>query len=428
MRTCSFCGRNLNQVFRMIQSPFAESIHLCDMCADLAYAVMHDKINNRSHARQKKAMKQFWNPNISEQQKKPTLEQPFTMTPSEIHQHLDKYIIGQEHAKKILSVAVYNHNKRLNDKTGLIKKSNILLAGPSGCGKTLLAKTLAQILNVPFVTIDATSLTEAGYVGKDVDLCLQRLLDVAKGNLRLAQKGIVYIDEFDKLARKGESRSITRDVSGEGVQQALLKLIEGCEVSVPIIGRARYQEDDDNSVLFDTCNVLFICGGAFEEIFDNPVKKPSIGFQADITSDKSPAPQLLNQQALIHYGLIPELIGRLPVRFSLDGLTEDDLIRILTEPEDAITKEYQLLFKKDNIKLVFEEESLREIAKTALEQKTGARGLRNILEDVMLDVMYDLPDRENISKCVITKESISTKAPVIVPKRQRKKTSATATT
>lgn len=413
----------------MIQSSFSEDIHLCDTCADLAYAVMHDKINNRSYARQRKAMKQFWNPNISEQQKKPNLEQPFTMTPGEIHRHLDKYIIGQDQAKKILSVAIYNHNKRLNDKTGLIKKSNILLAGPSGCGKTLLAKTLAQILNVPFVIVDATTLTEAGYVGKDVDFCLKRLLDVTNGNLKLAQKGIVYIDEIDKIARRGESRSITKDVTGEGVQQALLKLIEGCEVSVPVIGRMRFQEDDDNSILFDTSNVLFICGGAFEGIFDNPEgKKQPMGFQSDITSDINSTPQLLNQQALIHYGLIPELIGRLPVRCSLDGLTEDDLIRILTVPEDAITKEYQLLLKKDGIKLVFEEESLREIAKIALEQKTGARGLRSILEDVMLDVMYDLPDRENISKCVITKESISTKAPIIVPKRQRKKTSATATT
>lgn len=427
MRTCSFCRRNLNQVFRMIQSPFSENIHLCDMCADLAYAVMHDKINKRSYARQRKAMKQFWNPNISEQQKKSSLEPLFTMTPSEIRKHLDKYIIGQEQAKRILSVAVYNHNKRLNDKTGLIKKSNILLAGPSGCGKTLLAKSLAQILNVPFIIVDATTLTEAGYVGKDVDLCLQRLLDVAKGNLRLAQKGIVYIDEFDKLARKGMSRSLTRDVSGEGVQQALLKLIEGSEVSVPIIGRARYQEDDDNSILFDTSNVLFICGGAFEGIFDNPGKRPPIGFQSDAFISDEMASKL-TQESLINYGLIPELIGRLPVRCALDELTEDDLMRILTEPEDAITKEYQLLFKKDGIKLVFEEESLSEIAKIALEQKTGARGLRSILEDVMLDVMYDLPDRENISKCVITKESISTKAPVIVPKRQRKKASATATT
>ena len=355
----------------MIKSPKNKNILICDTCADLVYSVIHNKINNRSSDKQRAAMQHLWNPNITEKKKSPDADQPFALTPSMIHQSLDRFVIGQDQAKKILSVAVYNHHKRLNDKTGLIKKSNILLAGPSGCGKTLLAKTLAQILHVPFVIVDATTLTEAGYVGKDVDFCLQRLLDVTDGNLKLAQKGIIYIDEIDKIARRSAGLSITRDVAGEGVQQALLKLIEGCEVSVPIIGRTRYPEDENTSVIFDTSNVLFICGGAFEGIFDNPNKKPPIGFQSGaIGADEKTSK--LTQEALIEYGLIPELIGRLPVRCALDALNEDDLLRILTEPEDAITKEYQLLFKKDGTNLVFEEEALKEIAKTAIDQKTGA--------------------------------------------------------
>lgn len=407
----------------MIKSPKNKNILICDTCADLVYSIIHNKINNRSSDKQRAAMQHLWNPNIAEKKKSPVTDQPFALTPSMIHQYLDQFVIGQERAKKILSVAVYNHHKRLNDKTGLVKKSNILLAGPSGCGKTLLAKTLAQILHVPFVIVDATTLTEAGYVGKDVDYCLQRLLDVADGNLKLAQKGIIYIDEIDKIARRSAGRSITRDVSGEGVQQALLKLIEGCEVSVTPSGRAKYP-DEDNTVMFNTTNVLFICGGAFEGVFDNPDKKPPIGFQSDalVTDEKK---SKLTQEALINYGLIPELIGRLPVRCALDALNKDDLLRILTEPEDAITKEYQLLFKKDGINLVFEEDALKEIAKTAITQKTGARGLRSILEDVMLDIMYEIPNRQDISKCIIDKNCISTKKPTLTKKKPRKKAGAT---
>lgn len=422
MQTCSFCGRNLNMVHRMVRSPISENIYLCDLCSDLAHSVIHGTINKRASQKQRESLKQLWNPNIAEKKKSPVTDQPFVLTPSMIHQYLNQFVIGQDQTKKILSVAVYNHHKRLNDKTGLVKKSNILLAGPSGCGKTLLAKTLAQILHVPFVIVDATTLTEAGYVGKDVDYCLQRLLDVADGNLKLAQKGIIYIDEIDKIARRSAGRSITRDVSGEGVQQALLKLIEGCEVSVTPSGRAKYP-DEDNTVMFDTTNVLFICGGAFEGVFDNPDKKPPIGFQSDalVTDEKT---SKLTQEALINYGLIPELIGRLPVRCALDALNEDDLLRVLTEPEDAITKEYQLLFKKDGINLVFEEDALKEIAKTAITQKTGARGLRSILEDVMLDSMYEIPDQQDISKCIIDKNCISTKKPTLTKKKPRKKAEA----
>lgn len=350
------------------------------------------------------------------------------LTPSQINRELDRFIIGQERAKKVLSVAIYNHNKRLHDKTGLIKKSNILLAGPSGCGKTLLARTLAKMLDVPFATADATSLTEAGYVGDDVEVCLQRLLDVAEGDIDLAQKGIIFIDEIDKIARKGENRSITRDVSGEGVQASLLKLIEGCKVSVPTSSRRKHPHG--GNVMFDTSNVLFICGGAFEGLFADNSKKNPLGFGSFntfevIDADKT-ANEKLTQEALVKFGIMPELVGRLPVLCSLIELKEDDLIRVLTEPEDAITKEYELLFEKDGVKLIYEEDALREIAKTAIEKKTGARGLRTILEDVMLDIMYDLPDKkDNISKCIITAASIKSKEPLIIEKRQRKKAAET---
>lgn len=322
-------------------------------------------------------------------------------------------------------MAVYNHNKRLNDKSGLIKKSNILLAGPSGCGKTLLAKTLSKILNVPFVIADATSMTEAGYIGQDVESCLQRLLQMANEDIESAQKGIVYIDEIDKIARVGGKQSHTRDVSGEGVQTALLKLIEGTEISVPI--HLERKNSQNETIIFDTSNVLFICGGAFEGLFDTE-KKNIVGFnteQPKIADNDKEANVKLTPKALKKYGIIPELIGRLPVLCPLAELTENELIQILTEPEDAITKEYQLLFEKDDIKLTFEEDALKEIAKIALAEKTGARGLRSIIEKVMLDIMYTLPDKKDtVSKCIITKESIQTKKPVITKKRQRKKSMA----
>ena len=346
------------------------------------------------------------------------------LIPSQINRELDRFIIGQEKAKRVLSVAIYNHNKRLHDKTGLIKKSNILLAGPSGCGKTLLARTLAKMLDVPFATADATSLTEAGYVGDDVEVVLQRLLDVADGDLELAQKGVVFIDEIDKIARMGENRSITRDVSGEGVQASLLKLIEGCKVSVQTTGKRKHP--NGVNVMFDTSNVLFICGGAFEGLFADNIKKAPLGFGSFntfevIDADKA-ANERLTQAALVKFGLMPELVGRLPVLCALTELKENDLIRVLTEPEDAITKEYELLFEKDGVKLIYEEDALREIAKTAIQKKTGARGLRTILEDVMLDIMYDLPDKKDkISKCIITADRIKSKKPLIIEKRHRKK-------
>lgn len=338
-----------------------------------------------------------------------------SMTPHQIHHQLDRFIIGQERAKKVLSVAVYNHIKRLQDETGLIKKSNILLAGPSGCGKTLIAKTLAKILSVPFAICDSTSLTEAGYVGEDVEMCLQRLLDAADGDLELAQKGIIYLDEIDKIAKMGENRSITRDISGEGVQAGLLKLIEGFEVSVPVNGRRKHPQGE--TVTFDTSNVLFVCGGAFEGLFKMEAEK-TIGFNERSDFKVIKTEEYMNKQltpkALQKYGLIPELIGRLPILCALTELNEDDLVRILTEPEDSITKEYELLFSKDDVILKFEDEALKEVARLAIDRNTGARGIRSILEDILIDIMYDLPDRTDVTQCIITKDTVITKVPILV--------------
>lgn len=337
----------------------------------------------------------------------------FSMTPKQVHQELNRFIVGQEHAKKVLSVAVCNHKKRLQDKTGLIKKSNILLAGPSGCGKTLLAKKLAEILDVPFAIADASSMTEAGYVGEDVEICLQRLLKAAKGNLKSAQKGVVFLDEIDKIASPGKHKTTSRDVSGAGVQANLLKLIEGSEVSVPLNGKRKNPEGE--TVAFDTSNVLFICGGAFEGLLETP-KSKNIGFKtgtaSEIRGTDHPEFKKLTPESLVEYGLMPELVGRLPVLCTLSELTEDDLVRILTEPEDAITKEYQMLFEKDGTALIFEKEALHEIAKMTHVNGTGARGLRTILEDVLLDIMYELSER-NIVECIITEDTVSTKIPVL---------------
>ncbi|MCM1259044.1 MAG: ATP-dependent Clp protease ATP-binding subunit ClpX [Roseburia sp.] len=406
----------------MVVSPIQRDVFICDKCAKIVTSVISGEINKKASKPLRDEWKNLSPTNNSTTEKQKLLDGSCSMTPSEIHRELDRYVIGQEKAKKILSVAVYNHSKRLNDRTGLIKKSNILIAGPSGCGKTLLAGTLARILHVPFVVVDATSLTEAGYVGEDVEICLQRLIGMADGDIELAQKGIVYIDEIDKIARVGENRSSTRDVSGEGVQASLLKLIEGCEVSVSF-GEKR-KHSNRNTTLFNTSNVLFICGGAFEGLINRPSQNRPIGFTATGSAAQDDTEPILTPESLIKYGMMPELVGRLPILCGLAELGEDDLIRVLTEPEDAITKEYALLFDTDGVKLTYEEDALREVARLAVAKKTGARGLRAILEDVMLDVMYELPDMRNIKECIITQESISTKKPVLIQKRGKKKVSA----
>lgn len=422
---CAFCGQNIRQVAQMVKSPLRDEIYICNKCSEIITSIINNDINKRSN----KNLRKHWEniPDMKVIKKKSRFDDIiFDLTPSQIHKELDRFVIGQKYAKKVLSVAIYNHNKRLHDETKLIKKSNILLAGPSGCGKTLLARTLAKILDIPFVITDATSLTEAGYVGDDVEVCIQQLIMAADGDIELAQKGIVYIDEIDKIARAGENRSITRDVSGQGVQESLLKLIEGCTVSVPVSDRRKHPQG--NNVQFDTTNVLFICGGAFGGLFDNFSTRKTIGFNntdAETPEEKAPG---LSSEALVKFGLIPELVGRLPVLCPLEELSENELVRALTEPDDAITKEYQMLFKQDGVNLIYEEDALYEIARLAIEKKTGARGLRSILDDIMLEVMYTIPDKkDNISKCIITKESIQTKEIVIIKKIQRRKAGVSVT-
>lgn len=346
---------------------------------------------------------------MEREKKRKDAEKPFTMTPHQIHRELDRYIVGQEKAKKILSVAVCNHMKRLSDKTGLIKKSNILLAGPSGTGKTLFASTIARMLDVPFAILDATAMTPAGYIGNDAEICLQRLLEKADGDASLAEKGIIYIDEIDKLAGTSNTNS---GFFKENTQASLLKMVEGCEVPVPINGKIKYP--DDKAVTLNTRNILFICGGAFPSLTGPDASQKPIGFQQG-TGETPDASQTtgITHESLIEYGMMQELAGRFPVIVTLNALQENDLVRILSEPEDAITKEYGLLFEKDNVILTFEEDALREIAGMALAKGTGARGLRTILEDVLLPIMYDLPE-QSISKCIITKECIHTKIPTII--------------
>ncbi len=387
---CSFCGKSQRQVKKLIAGP---GVYICDECIDLCNEIIDEELDAPA-----------------------TFDGEALPRPREIFDVLNDYVVGQEEAKRTLGVAVYNHYKRINmmsddDADIELHKSNILLLGPTGCGKTLLAQTLARILNVPFAIADATALTEAGYVGEDVENILLKLIQAADFDVKRAETGIIYIDEVDKVARKADNPSITRDVSGEGVQQALLKILEGTVASVPPQGGRKHPHQEFLTI--DTTNILFLCGGAFadlEQIIERRVGQRRVGFAAEVRSrDKHDAHDIFSQvlpEDLIKYGLIPEFVGRLPVISAVHQLTRDDLVEILTEPKNALVRQYQRFFAFDDIELVFSDDSLVAIADKALDRETGARGLRSILESALLDAMFDLPSRDDVVKCVVTRETI----------------------